>query len=903
MQPSPASIESILADAVEIESESERREFLERICGGDAILRSKAEQLIANHFLAGSFLQQPTRLRETAAFSYEIGIPEEQVGPYKLLEQIGEGGMGVVYVAEQSTPVKRRVAIKVIKPGMDTKEVVARFEAERQALALMDHPNIARVFDGGTTAGRPYFVMELVRGLPVTDYCDKAKLSTERRLRLLVQICRAVQHAHQKGIIHRDLKPSNVLVTVIDGEPVPKVIDFGVAKAVGQQLSDNAVYTRHAQLIGTPLYMAPEQAELSGVDVDTRSDVYSLGVLLYELLTGTTPFEAEKFRTIGIDEMRRMIREDEPPRPSRRVSTLDAKARSTVSDRRGVDDRKLGRMLHGELDYVVMKALEKDRNRRYESATAFATDIERYLNDEAVEACPPSAGYRVRKLLGRNRKLIMIASVLGVALLVIAGSIGWASRDRSLRQASVVSRINGSLEDADKAYNAGNLPEALGAARKAEGLLDTLPENDSLSLKVRKRVLEFDTAIQLNETFLEAIGYLDGEGDFKPRLAKYERLYQRLGIDQSETAEQIAAKVRERPVAVELAASLDQFVQTHILSGKREDDPHCRKLMAAARLADLDPWRDQARLAWERNDLTKLDQLAQSSSVYDLPPATLRTIGHILFFCFKNNSPGETARKFLRKVQRRHPDDLMLNLMLGSSLLYNKPTAPDEAAGFYRVVLAMRPDSPHMYNMMGRCMRFAHKWEEAVEYYRHAYRLKPDHRETQESMAEVLNRTGQFEEAAAFARSCLKHRSWSSLLWAHLGEALSHISGSDEAIAAYQKATKLDPKNARILVSLGAQLISSGQTEQGVAYCREAIKLKPKAANFHYEFGVALSKRGMWEEAAVEFRHVIELDPKSPLPHLDLGRYYLQKGNMEDALASCNKAIEADPKFCNPSAS
>jgi serine/threonine protein kinase len=312
------------------------------------------------------------------------------IGPYKLMELVGEGGMGSVYVAEQSVPVKRRVALKVIKPGMDTREVVARFEAERQALALMDHPNIAKVLDAGATEqGRPYFVMELVRGLPVTDYCDRAKLPADRRLRLFAQICRAVQHAHQKGVIHRDLKPTNVLVTLHDGEPVPKVIDFGIAKAVGGRLTDKTVYTRLAQFVGTPMYVSPEQAELSGLDVDTRSDVYSLGVLLYELLTGTTPFDAETFRTVGLDAVRRIIREVEPPRPSARVSTLDAAARSTVSARRGLDDRQLGRLLRGDLDWVVMKALEKDRNRRYESAGAFAADIERYLADEPVEARPP----------------------------------------------------------------------------------------------------------------------------------------------------------------------------------------------------------------------------------------------------------------------------------------------------------------------------------------------------------------------------------------------------------------------------------------------------------------------------------------------------------------------------------
>ena len=326
-----------------------------------------------------------------------IEQPGSTIGPYKLLEQIGEGGMGTVFMAEQSQPVRRKVALKIIKPGMDTKQVIARFEAERQALALMDHPNIAKVHDGGTTeAGRPYFVMELVRGIPITDYCDREHLTIPERLDLFVLVCRAVQHAHQKGIIHRDLKPSNVMVTVIDGVPVPKVIDFGVAKATGQSLTDHTLFTAFHQFVGTPLYMSPEQADLAGVDVDTRSDIYSLGVLLYELLTGTTPFDQDTFRTAALDEMRRIVREEEPPKPSARLSTL-RDTPTSVSANRNANPRQLNRVVRGELDWIVMKALEKDRARRYETANDFAADVMRHLTDQPVGACPPSAWYRFSK--------------------------------------------------------------------------------------------------------------------------------------------------------------------------------------------------------------------------------------------------------------------------------------------------------------------------------------------------------------------------------------------------------------------------------------------------------------------------------------------------------------------------
>jgi hypothetical protein len=308
----------------------------------------------------------------------------------------------------------------------DTRQVVARFEAERQALAIMDHPHIARVFDAGVTeSGRPYFVMELVRGVPITEYCDQRRLTTRQRLELFALVCQAVQHAHQKGIIHRDLKPSNILVTQHDTVAVPKVIDFGIAKATTGPLTERTLFTNFAQMLGTPLYMSPEQAEMSGLEVDTRSDVYSLGVMLYELLTGTTPFASDTLKKVGLDEMRRLIREEEPPTPSRRLSTLSAQACSTVSERRGVDSRRLARMLCGELDWMVMKALEKDRDRRYESASALAADVQRYLHDEAVEACPPSAGYRLRRYVRRNRRTLVTAGVIVMALLAATAISAW----------------------------------------------------------------------------------------------------------------------------------------------------------------------------------------------------------------------------------------------------------------------------------------------------------------------------------------------------------------------------------------------------------------------------------------------------------------------------------------------
>src|SRR5579859_1305085 len=380
----------------------ERAAYLDRACAGDAALRQRVEELLKTSEESCDYLEGPDAVPAgTVRFSL---VPAEQagnrIGRYKLLQQIGEGGCGVVYMAEQVEPVRRRVALKVIKLGMDTKSVVARFEAERQALALMDHPNIAKVLDAGATeTGRLYFVMELVRGVKITDYCDQNNLSTVARLELFVQVCQAIQHAHQKGIIHRDIKPSNVLVADHDGVPVPRIIDFGIAKVTtDQRLTNKTLFTAFEQFIGTPAYMSPEQAKLSGLDIDTRSDIYSLGVLLYELLTGKTPFESRRLLEAGLDEIRRIIREEEPSRPSTRVHTLDLAERTTMARRRQSDPTRLVHLIRGDLDWIVMKALEKDRARRYETANGLAADVRRHLDNEPVEAGPPSKVYRLQKM-------------------------------------------------------------------------------------------------------------------------------------------------------------------------------------------------------------------------------------------------------------------------------------------------------------------------------------------------------------------------------------------------------------------------------------------------------------------------------------------------------------------------
>ncbi len=772
----------IFIEAIQKETPAQRAEYLHSACGADSELRLRVERLLVDHDRQNTCLVDsgaPAFLASAVQAAAAFAEPGSSIGPYKLLEPIGEGGYGVVYMAEQTKPVQRRVALKIIKAGMDSKQVVARFEAERQALALMDHPNIAKVFDAGVTeAGRPYFVMELVKGVPITKYCDEHRLTPRQRVELFVQVCLAVQHAHQKGIIHRDIKPTNVLIARYDGKPVPKVIDFGVAKATGQRLTDATMFTGFGDVIGTPQYMSPEQAELNQLDVDTRSDIYSLGVLLYELLTGTTPLESKRVREVALLEVLRAVREEEPPRPSARLTT--SAELPAIAAHRGLEPGSLGAAVKGELDWIVMKALEKDRSRRYETANGFAADVHRYLNDEPVLACPPSVAYRVSKFVHRHRAGVGVATVAAVLILVVAGGIGWNVRDRAAKRLAVERDVQTALHEAATFSGSRNWPEALASVQRAQGLISAGSVNDDLRRQVAELQEELRIVARFEEIRLARSEVTPQQSfDMKSSDPLYAREFQDLlgkPIEQMD-AKTAGARLGERAVAAELAAALDDWAYVRHLLGM----PGWEHLADVATATDPDPLRSRVRAAWRRQDLAALTELAESEQLLAMSPPSLVSLGKSL----EALGAPDKGLSLLRRARWQHPDDFWTNYELAVALDHLSPVPRQEKIRYLTAAAAVRPHSPGIYFSLGYALAAERELQEAEAAYREALRLKPDYPVAMFNLGWVIfNQRRDYEAAISLFKEVIRLEPEKPLAYESIAMLERERGGQERAITA-----------------------------------------------------------------------------------------------------------------------
>jgi serine/threonine protein kinase/tetratricopeptide (TPR) repeat protein len=834
---------SIFLRASDLATHPERQAFVAAACGDDAALRREVEELLHHQRQLGSFLEATSDQGAALAEPTVTERPGTLIGPYKLLQHLGEGGMGTVFMAEQARPVQRKVALKIIKPGLDNRQVIARFEAERQALALMDHPNIAKVLEGGTTdAGRPYFVMELVKGVSLTKYCDDRQLTPRERLQLFIPVCQAVQHAHQKGIIHRDIKPSNVVVALYDDKPVPKVIDFGIAKATGQKLTERTMFTEFGQVIGTLEYMSPEQAGLNQLDVDTRSDLYSLGVLLYEMLTGTTPLEPNRLGTGALLECLRIIREEEPQKPSTRLSTTAELP--AIATKRGSEPKKLSGLVRGDLDWIVMRCLEKDRNRRYETAHDLELDVQRFLNDEPVLARPPSVVYRCRKFVRRHMAVLRTALAAALVLLLTVVAIGWSLWDRAARRADTERAVSGALIKAEQLGDeAGRKPavtsrqagealvvwrQAEDALAQAEAALSTGVAEDDLRQRVqalrqqieqghRQCKQQWEQAqrkekllIDLDDARLTQSRLVGNLNDLSGAAAKYAAAFAAYGLEVpggDGAARRIATE--EQEVREALILALDDWTAILRLMPRPADPAYelAMKLQALAQAADKDAWRQRFRVAaraWDRAALRDLSAKARRSS---LPPASVQLLATNLMQVGERDE----AINLLRWGRGRYPTDFWMHYLSGVSLAAHmggkSPVVMEEAIGCYRAALALRPTASGVRYNLARALRSKHQPEEAIAEFRRVIDLDPTSVVGHYDLAITLRVNKQWDEASAEYRRVMElgpEFGWNFGVENALAQTLYRQGKTTEANAVLAKAIardsaalQCDPTNPR----------------------------------------------------------------------------------------------------------
>ena len=937
----PSPLETIFFAALEKGSPAERASYLDEACGDDRGLRERIERMLTAQAKGGSFLEVPAGEIDRTIDQPVSENPGTVIGHYKLLEEIGEGGMGAVWMAEQTEPVNRKVALKIIKAGMDSRQVVARFEAERQALALMDHPNIAKVFDGGTTAsGRPFFAMELVKGVPITRYCDEHRLMPRERLELFLPVCQAIQHAHQKGIIHRDVKPSNILVAPYDGRPVPKVIDFGVAKATGQRLTERTLFTGFGAVVGTLEYMSPEQAELNNQDIDTRSDIYSLGVLLYELLTGTTPLSRQRLRQAAFVEILRLIREEEPPRPSTRLSE-SRDALPSIAAQRHMEPAKLTKLVHGELDWIVVKALEKDRNRRYETANGLALDVQRYLADEPVQACPPSLAYRSRKFVRKNKAGLAVVGLVLFFLILLGGGVGWVLRDREARREETAQQARESLSRARRWVGENKVALArqeLAAAGAQMGsdraaLAGLVEEIAALEAELARYERFLDLVEQAHEAEIPHPMVLILQGDSlhgtvvaRPQISSPVRepakavpfLLQALSCYGVLERNDWSARLERGLLEPDQVARVRRMAYEELLwladdvAGRAVDHRSGRKMspqeaaqegLVFLRQAEAGAPPTSAFYLIRARLLKALGKQAESRQDEELAhrmPATIALDHYLLARAAYDARDKVEAVKQYEAALRVEPTHYWSLLGLGDSLSDLGQQEQDFAlaAAAYTGCILKRPDHARPYSGRGQAYSKLHRPKEAEAEYRNALRLRPDDPETHNNLGSALHELGMYPGAEAESREALRLRPDYPEAHVNLGHVLFYQRSFTRAEAEYREALRLRPDFPAARVNLAASLTAQGERGEAQAVCRETLRLWPDYLEAYIGLCDALEhEQGKEVEMEVVCREALRRRPDFLDAHTSLSSAFIAQGKYADAEAECREALRLAPDY------